>query len=122
MNLSRARKSKEEFVFCPTKKMAPKKATVSLKKGKGKGKQRAATSFNEEWYVEMQYLDGVFLRKEWVSHVRKMAMSDYNHHIGTIEKEMALELVHPTNKWTQEGMPIYNDEVKVKLEKAKLLQ
>ncbi|KAH9294736.1 hypothetical protein KI387_038324, partial [Taxus chinensis] len=51
-----------------------------------------------------------------------MAVSDYNHHTNMTEKEMALELVHPKNKRTQEGLPIYSDEVKVKLEKVGLLQ
>ncbi|KAH9305415.1 hypothetical protein KI387_009819, partial [Taxus chinensis] len=58
----------------------------------------------------------------WASHVRNMAVSDYNHHTSTTEKEMALELVHPIDKRTLEGMPIYIDEVKVKLEKVGLLQ
>ena len=39
-----------------------------------------------------------------------------------IEKEMALELVHPTSKQTPEGLLIYNDDVKVKTEKERLLQ
>lgn len=56
--------------------MASKKETVSPNKGKGKGKQAGSTSLNEEWYAEIQYLDGVSLKKEWVSHVRKMAVRD----------------------------------------------
>ncbi|KAH9318145.1 hypothetical protein KI387_019914, partial [Taxus chinensis] len=51
-----------------------------------------------------------------------MVVSDYNHHMSTTEKEMALDLVHPTNKRTSDGLPIYNNEVKVKLEKEGLLQ
>ncbi|KAH9320448.1 hypothetical protein KI387_015087, partial [Taxus chinensis] len=51
-----------------------------------------------------------------------MAMSDYNYYTSTTEKEMTLELARPTNKRTLNGMPIYNDEDKVKLEKVGLLQ
>ncbi|KAH9313654.1 hypothetical protein KI387_022281, partial [Taxus chinensis] len=68
--------------------------------------------FNEEWYAQMQYPDGVLLGKEWVSHVRKIAMSDYNHRTSTTKKEMVLELVCPIDKRTPEGIPIYSDEVK----------
>lgn len=52
----------------------------------------------------------------------KMAMSDYNHHTSTKEKDMALDIVHLIDKRTLEGMLIYNDEVKVKLEKSEFLQ
>lgn len=69
----------------------------------------------------MQYPHGVLLEKEWVSHVRKMSVSGYNHCACTTEKDMALELIHSTDKITLERMPIYSDEVKVKLEKVRLL-
>ncbi|KAH9289041.1 hypothetical protein KI387_033158, partial [Taxus chinensis] len=51
-----------------------------------------------------------------------MSLNDYNHHLSTNEKEMALVLVSPTNKMTPEGFPIYDDDIKFKLEKLGLLQ
>ncbi|KAH9291139.1 hypothetical protein KI387_043677, partial [Taxus chinensis] len=88
---------------------------MAPKKGKGKGKakkQELDMNTNEEWYVEIQYPDGVMMGKEWESHLRNVPVSDYNHRTNMIEKEMTLELVHPTSKKTPEGLPIYNDDVK----------
>lgn len=92
--------------------MAPKKPVSTIKKGKGKGKnQENSVHTNEERYAEIQYPNGVFLGKEWKSHLTNMSINDYNHHQSTIEKEMVLELVHPKNKWTIEGFPIHDDDV-----------
>lgn len=55
-------------------------------------------------------------------HFRDMSVKYYNHQTSTIEKELALELVRPTNKRMPKGLHIYDDDVKVKLEKAGLLQ
>ncbi|KAH9296298.1 hypothetical protein KI387_039886, partial [Taxus chinensis] len=93
------------------------KPVVQSKRGKGKGKgkkkeEEIPLDTNEEWYSEMQYPDGVLLGQEWESHIRQMPVIDYNHRSSTIVKEMALELVHPTNKQTPDGMPIYSDIVK----------
>lgn len=87
--------------------MAPKKIDGTPKKGKGKGKQQETiTSINEEWYVEMQYIDGVLIGNEWESHLRKLTVSDYNHHTNVTQKEMTLDLVCLKNKRTPECMPI----------------
>ncbi|KAH9308867.1 hypothetical protein KI387_036778, partial [Taxus chinensis] len=68
------------------------KPTEQSKKGKGKGKgkkkQEIPLDTNEEWYSEMQYLDGVLLGQEWEYHIRQMTMIDYNLRSSTITKEM----------------------------------